>query len=88
MPSLATIYVIATTFIFSYTLGEKLSQSENYFQGMMSYLSEPTDVFILYNMILTIAIIAYRSLVWAFFGSTMEGEVVVTTAPLRKSPRN
>lgn len=88
MPSLATLYVIATSVIFACTFGEQLGHTENYFKGIMTFLSEQTYVFILYNMILSLAIVGYRCLVWVFFRNSMEGELVVRKHSLRKSPKS
>lgn len=84
MPSLSTIYVIATSTMFCYTFGEKLRESENYFKGIMTYLGDQTSVFIFYNMILSLAIISYRLLTWLFFKNSMEGELVVKYRICRK----
>lgn len=77
MPSVATLYVIATTVIFGYTVSEHLSQEDTYFKAMMTYLADQSCVFVLYNMILSLAIMFYRLLSWVFFVNTMEGEVIV-----------
>lgn len=84
MPSLATIYVFATTAIFSYTLYEHLDRSDTYFKALMTYLADQSCVFILYNMILTLAILVYRLFSWVFFVTTMEGEVIVQSFLFRK----
>lgn len=84
MPSLATIYVIATTAIFAYTLHDHLGRSDTYFKAMMTYLADQSCVFVLYNMILTLAILFYRFFSRVFFVNTMEGEVIVQFSLLRK----
>lgn len=84
MPSLATIYVIATTVIFSYTLYEHLDRSDTYFKALMTYLADQSCLFILYNMILTLAILLYCFFSRVFFLTIMEGEVIVQLALVRK----
>ena len=71
MPSISTIYMLATTAIFLYTVRDHYDRSDTYFKAMMTYLSDNSCVFVLYNMILSLAILSYRLLVWAFFGTTM-----------------
>jgi len=73
MPSVATIYIIATTTIFLFTVYEQMQHSSTYFKAIMTYFADQKCVFILYNMILSIAILFYRAFSSAFFVNTMEG---------------
>jgi hypothetical protein len=71
MPSLATVYILATAAIFFYTANDHLSHSDTYFKAMMTYLADQKCVFILYNMILSLAILSYRVLTALFFVNTL-----------------
>jgi hypothetical protein len=73
MPSVATIYIVATTAIFIFTVYEQAEHSSNYFKAVMTYFADQKCVFILYNMILSIAILFYRMFTSIFFVNTMEG---------------
>lgn len=84
MPSVADIYIIVTTTIFLFTGYEHLQNSTTYFKALMTYFDDQKCVFILYNMILSIAILVYRFFTSVFFVNTMEGEVVVRIALRRK----
>ena len=77
MPSIGTIYIITTTAIFLYTVQDHLLHSDTYFKALMTYLSDQSCLFVLYNMILSLTILTYRILTLVFFGQTMEGEVIV-----------
>lgn len=74
---MATIYVVATTTIFIYTVYDQLSHSTSYFKALMTYLADNNCVFVLYNMILSMAIMLYKLFTWLFFEKTMEGEIIV-----------
>ena len=67
MPSIATIYIVTTTAIFFYTVQDHLLHSDTYFKALMTYLSDQSSLFILYNMILSLAILLYRILTFIFF---------------------
>lgn len=41
-------------------------------------MADQTHLFILYNVIISLAIVAYRICVGIFFDRTLEGELVVT----------
>lgn len=84
MPSVATIYIIVTTTVFLYTAYDQIQHSNTYFKAIMSYFADQKCVFILYNMILSIAILLYRMFTSIFFVNTMEGEVVVSLVLYRK----
>ena len=73
MPSITTLYIIITTAIFLYTMHHHLNQSDTYFKALMTYQADQGCVFVLYNMILSLAILVYRILSFVFFGHTMEG---------------
>ena len=84
MPSVADLYILLTTLIFGYTAWDHLLQSDSYFKALMTYLSDPSCVFVLYNMILGLAILLYRLFTWVFFAKTMEGEIIVPLPSPRK----
>lgn len=84
MPSVATIYIIATTAIFIYTAHDHLTHCESYFKAMMTYLADQKCVFILYNMILSLAILFYRAFTAIFFVNILEGEILVLLFLCRK----
>ena len=84
MTSISTIYILATSSIFLYTVNDHLLRSDTYFKAMMTYLSDQSCVFVLYNMILSLAILFYRFFTLVFFGQTMEGEVIVRLSLGRK----
>lgn len=71
MPSVADIYIIATTVIFIYTAYEHMQLSGTYFKAIMTYFADQKYVFILYNMILSIAMLFYRLFTSVFFVNTM-----------------
>jgi len=73
MPSVATIYILATTSIFLYIVYDHLLHSDTYFKAMMTFLADQSCVFVLYNMILSVTILLYRILTFIFFSHTMEG---------------
>jgi len=73
MPSLGTIYIITTSAIFLYTAQDHLVHSDTYFKALMTYLSDQSCLFVLYNMILSLTILTYRLLTLLFFRHTMEG---------------
>ena len=77
MPSIGTIYIITTTAIFFYTVQDHLLHSDTYFKALMTYLSDQSSLFVLYNMILSLAILLYRILTFIFFDEAKEGEVTV-----------
>ncbi len=52
---------------------------------MLSYMSSQSNLFIVYNVILSLAIVAYRIYVGVFLERTMEGEVVVMIELCRRS---
>ena len=85
MLSIATVYIIATTAVFTFTVADQFHRSDTYFKAMMTYLADQTCVFVLYNMILSVAILMYRLLTWIFLVHTMEGEIIVTSGLYRKS---
>ena len=71
MPSVADLYIIVTTTIFLFTGYEHLKNSTTYFKALMTYFDDQKFVLILYNMILSIAIVVYRLFTSAFFVNTM-----------------
>lgn len=82
---MTTLYLLATGAIFTYTLNEQWQQSNGYFAAMLSYMSSQSNLFIVYNVILSLAIVAYRIYVGLFLERTMEGEVVVMIELCRRS---
>jgi hypothetical protein len=82
---LTTLYLLATGAIFAYTLSEQWQQSSGYFAAMLSYMSSQANLFIVYNVILSVAIVAYRLYVGAFLERTLEGEVMVMVGVCRRS---
>ena len=73
MPSITTLYIVVTTAVFLYTVQHHLGQSDSYFKAMMTFQADQGCVFVLYNMILSLAILTYRLLALVFFGQIMEG---------------
>jgi formate-dependent nitrite reductase membrane component NrfD len=84
MLSIATLYIAATTAIFAYTVQDHLGRSDTYFKAMMTYFSDQSCVFVLYNMVLSVAILLYRIFTALFFQQTMEGEIIVCLLLARK----
>lgn len=85
MVSVTTLYLLTTGALFAYTLNEQWQQSSGYFAAMLSYMSNQANLFIVYNVILSIAIVGYRIYVVLFLERTMEGEVIVIYGLCRKS---
>lgn len=50
----------------------------------MAYMSDQTNLFILYNVIFSLAIVLYKGYVWVFLDRTLEGEAVVRFVLHRK----
>jgi hypothetical protein len=84
MISIVDIYLIATFALFAYTAQEHYSYADNYFKAMTTYLADYNCVFIFFNLVLAIAIILYRIIVYIFFSATLEGEVIVPFYLIRK----
>jgi hypothetical protein len=80
MVSITSLYLIATASLFCYTMYEQVQHSNGYFAAIVSYMSDQTNLFIVYNAILSLAILIYKACVWAFFDRTLEGEAVVSNA--------
>lgn len=84
MVSVTTLYLLATGALFAYTLNEQWQESSGYFAAMLSYLSSQSNLFIVYNVILSMAIVGYRMYVALFLERSMEGEVMVGFVVCRK----
>ena len=84
MISVTTLYLVTTAALFSYTLHEHSRNSDGYFAAMLSYMSDQANLFIVYNVILSLAIILYKVYVFLFLERTMEGEVMVALPLYRK----
>lgn len=77
MISLTSLYVITTLSLFSYTIYEEFERSDSYFTSLLRFSSDSLNIFIVYNVILSIAIVTYKVFIILFFESTNEGEIVV-----------
>jgi hypothetical protein len=64
---MTSLYLFTTTVIFAYTLYEQIDPSHGYFRVALSYLSDETNIFIIYNVLLGSAILVYKILVYIFF---------------------
>lgn len=73
MVSLTSLYLLATMALFAYTLHEQIQHSTGYFAAAIIYMADQTNLFILYNALLSLAVVIYRGCVWAFFDRTLEG---------------
>ena len=85
---IVNIYLVVTTAIFAYTLLYQFETANNYFAAMLSYSSNPLNIFILYNMIVTLSIAIYKTFVLIFFEAANEGETMVPHFLYRKSSIN
>ena len=84
MISVTTLYLVTTAALFTYTLREHSRNTDGYFAAMLSYMSDQANLFIVYNVILSFAIILYKVYVFLFLERTMEGEVMVALPLYRK----
>jgi hypothetical protein len=84
MISVTTLYLVTTAALFTYTLREHSRNTDGYFAAMLSYMSDQANLFIVYNVILSFAIILYKVYVFLFLERTMEGEVMVALPLHRK----
>jgi hypothetical protein len=84
MITVTTLYLISTAALFTYTLREHSRNSDGYFAAMLSYMSDQANLFIIYNVILSLAIVLYKIYVFLFLERTMEGEVMVGVSLCRK----
>jgi hypothetical protein len=73
MVSLTSFYLLTTAALFGYTAYEQMKHSSGYFAAMLSYMSDQTNLFIVYNVILSLAVLLYKICVCIFFERTMEG---------------
>lgn len=73
MISMTSIYVAVTLGLFSFTVYDQWLPTQGYFAAVLSYMSNETNLFIIYNLILSIALIVYQMMVWLFFERTLEG---------------
>ena len=73
MFSITTIYLVTTSLLFALTLRDQVSKADNYFAGILAYLADQNCLFILYNMLVSMAVVGYKVCVAIFFGETKEG---------------
>lgn len=71
MMDLTSLYLIVTFTLFAYTAQKQIEQSRGYFTAIMSYMSDMGQLFIAYNLVLSVAIVLYKIVVKIFMERTL-----------------
>lgn len=65
--TIINLYLVATLGLSGYVVYDCIHHTDNYFSAGLQILDNPMYKMLLYNLIIAIATIVYRTTVWAFF---------------------